>query len=66
VNNAGIAQCSGLLDAPLGEWETVLRVNLTGPFIGIQTAVPLMGRGGSIIKAAIPLPPYRVIEVTSS
>ena len=47
VNNAGIAQRSGLLDALLGEWETVLRVNLTGPFIGIQTAVPLMGRGGS-------------------
>ena len=49
VNNAGIAQRSGLLDASLGEWETVLRVNLTGPFIGIQTAVPLMGRGGSIL-----------------
>ena len=28
----------------------MLRVNLTGPFIGIQTAVPLMGRGGSIIN----------------
>jgi 3alpha(or 20beta)-hydroxysteroid dehydrogenase len=50
VNNAGIAQRSGLLDASLDEWETVLRVNLTGPFIGIQTAVPLMGRGGSIIN----------------
>jgi 3alpha(or 20beta)-hydroxysteroid dehydrogenase len=52
VNNAGIAQRSGLLDASLGEWETVLRVNLTGPFIGIQTAVPLMGRGGSIINVS--------------
>ena len=31
VNNAGIAQRSGLLDASLGEWEAVLRVNLTGP-----------------------------------
>ena len=52
VNNAGIAQRSGLLDASLGEWETVLRVNLTGPFIGIQTAVPLIGRGGSIINVS--------------
>jgi NAD(P)-dependent dehydrogenase (short-subunit alcohol dehydrogenase family) len=52
VNNAGIAQRSGLLDASLDEWENVLRINLTGPFIGIQTAVPLMGRGGSIINVS--------------
>lgn len=52
VNNAGIAQRSGLLDASLEEWETVLRVNLTGPLIGIQTAVPLMGQGGSIINVS--------------
>jgi 3alpha(or 20beta)-hydroxysteroid dehydrogenase len=52
VNNAGIGQRSGLLDAPLDEWENVLRVNLTGPFIGIRTAVPLMERGGSIINVS--------------
>jgi 3alpha(or 20beta)-hydroxysteroid dehydrogenase len=52
VNNAGIGQRSGLLDASLDEWENVLRVNLTGPFIGIQTAVPLMERGGSIINVS--------------
>ena len=52
VNNAGVGQRSGLLDASLDEWENVLRVNLTGPFIGIRTAVPLMERGGSIINVS--------------
>ncbi len=52
VNNAGIAQRSRLLDTSLDEWDTVLRVNLTGPFIGIQTAVPLIGSGGSIINVS--------------
>ena len=52
VNNAGVGQRSGLLDASLDEWENVLRVNLTGAFIGIQTAVPLMERGGSIINVS--------------
>jgi 3alpha(or 20beta)-hydroxysteroid dehydrogenase len=52
VNNAGIGQRSGLLDASLDEWENVLRINLTGPFIGIQVAAPLMQRGGSIINVS--------------
>jgi 3alpha(or 20beta)-hydroxysteroid dehydrogenase len=52
VNNAGIAQRSGLLETSLDEWETVLRVNLTGTFLGIQTAVPLMAQGGSIINVS--------------
>jgi 3alpha(or 20beta)-hydroxysteroid dehydrogenase len=52
VNNAGIGQRSGLLDASLDEWENVLRVNLTGPFIGIKTVVPLMERGGSIVNVS--------------
>jgi 3alpha(or 20beta)-hydroxysteroid dehydrogenase len=52
VDNAGIGQRSGLLDASLDEWENVLRINLTGPFIGIQVAAPLMQRGGSIINVS--------------
>jgi 3alpha(or 20beta)-hydroxysteroid dehydrogenase len=52
VNNAGVAQRSGLLDTSLDEWETVLRINLTGAFIGIQAAAALMGRGGSIVNVS--------------
>jgi 3alpha(or 20beta)-hydroxysteroid dehydrogenase len=52
VNNAGIGQRSGLLDSSLDEWENVLRINLTGAFIGIQAAAPLMQRGGSIINVS--------------
>jgi 3alpha(or 20beta)-hydroxysteroid dehydrogenase len=53
VNNAGVAQRSGLLDTSLDEWETVLRINLTGAFIGIQAAAALMGRGGSIVNVLL-------------
>jgi 3alpha(or 20beta)-hydroxysteroid dehydrogenase len=52
VNNAGIAQRTGLLDATLEEWERVLRINLTGSFLGIQSAVPLMGPGASIVNVS--------------
>jgi 3alpha(or 20beta)-hydroxysteroid dehydrogenase len=52
VNNAGVAQRNGLLDTPIDEWEAVLRINLTGAFIGIQTTAGLMGRGASIINVS--------------
>jgi 3alpha(or 20beta)-hydroxysteroid dehydrogenase len=50
VNNAGVAQRNGLLDTSLDEWDAVLRINLTGTFIGIQAAAELMGRGASIVN----------------
>jgi 3alpha(or 20beta)-hydroxysteroid dehydrogenase len=40
------------VETSLDEWETVLRVNLTGTFLGIQAAVPVMMRGGSIINVS--------------
>jgi len=42
VNNAGIMFRSRLMDIPLEEWESVIKVNLTGPFICTQAVVPLM------------------------
>ncbi|MBA3508639.1 MAG: glucose 1-dehydrogenase [Thermoleophilaceae bacterium] len=33
VNNAGVESSHGLQDMPLEEWERVLGVNLTGPFL---------------------------------
>ena len=50
INNAGVAQRNGLLDTPINEWDAVLRINLTGAFIGIQTVVELMGPGASIVN----------------
>ncbi len=40
VNNAGIATFKPLLDTTHAEWERVLAVNLTGPFLTVQAAAP--------------------------
>lgn len=51
VNNAGISpkrngqKISGD-EIPLDEWNRVLTVNLTGPFLGIQALIPHMKRAG--------------------
>jgi NAD(P)-dependent dehydrogenase (short-subunit alcohol dehydrogenase family) len=52
VNNAAVLGKSGLSDCTLPEWEEVIRVNQTGPFLGIRHAVPAMrvNGGGSIIN----------------
>ena len=49
VNNAGMAHLAGLLDVELADWERILRVNTTGPLLGMQALVPLMPRGASIV-----------------
>lgn len=46
VNNAGTAVFKPLLETSYAEWSRVLAVNLTGPFLMAQAAVPLMVRGG--------------------
>ena len=52
VNNAGIAIFKPLLETTLDEWGRTLAVNLTGPFLCTQAAVPLMRKhgGGSIVN----------------
>src|SRR5260221_6461691 len=57
INNAGI--CSTLEmrpfdEIPLEEWERVLRVNLTGPFLCARAVLPAMRRAkwGRIINVA--------------
>lgn len=51
VNNAGITGPRNTVTrASLAEWEQVLRVNLTGAFLGIQHLAPLMPTGGSIVN----------------
>jgi NAD(P)-dependent dehydrogenase (short-subunit alcohol dehydrogenase family) len=52
VNNAGIAVFKPLLETTLAEWERVLAVNLTGPFLFTQACAPVMlaNGGGSIVN----------------
>ena len=52
VNNAGIAVFKPLLETTHEEWERVLAVNLTGPFLFTQACAPVMlqNAGGSIVN----------------
>jgi NAD(P)-dependent dehydrogenase (short-subunit alcohol dehydrogenase family) len=52
VNNAGIAVFKPLLDTTQAEWQRVMDVNLTGPFLCTQAAAPLMREhgGGAIVN----------------
>ena len=46
VNNAGTAVFKSMLETTLEEWNRVLAVNLTGPFLTVQAAAPIMAEGG--------------------
>ena len=53
VNSAAGFTQTPLLDVTFGEWQAVLGVNLTGPFLCTQQAARLMidgGQGGAIIN----------------
>jgi len=54
VNNAGVAVFKPLLEHTAAEWERVIAVNLTGPFLCAQACAPVMLRngGGSIVNIA--------------
>jgi NAD(P)-dependent dehydrogenase (short-subunit alcohol dehydrogenase family) len=53
VNNAGRTGASRIDALDPGEWEAVLRVNLTAPMLICREAVPLMrANGGSIVNVA--------------
>jgi NAD(P)-dependent dehydrogenase (short-subunit alcohol dehydrogenase family) len=52
VNNAGIAVFAPLLETSDTDWNRVLAVNLTGPFMCTKAAAPLMREhgGGAIVN----------------
>ncbi len=55
VNNAGIAGMAvPTVDLPVEEWERVLKVNLTGPFLTCRALAPHMARAkyGRIVNIA--------------
>jgi 3alpha(or 20beta)-hydroxysteroid dehydrogenase len=54
VNNAGITGAASVVECTLEEWQSVIAVNQTGVFLGIQRAIPALRRAGrgSIINVA--------------
>ncbi|MFD0789501.1 SDR family NAD(P)-dependent oxidoreductase [Microbacterium insulae] len=50
VNNAGITHRARLGHLERADWDRVLAVNLTGAMLGIQSVLPLMDAGSSIVN----------------
>jgi 3alpha(or 20beta)-hydroxysteroid dehydrogenase len=50
VNNAGVAARERLPHVTLDAWQRTFDINVTGPLLGIQAFVPLMGAGASIVN----------------
>ncbi|UCC38360.1 MAG: SDR family oxidoreductase [Candidatus Aminicenantes bacterium] len=46
INNAGIMFRTRLQDLSLKEWEDIIKVNLTGPFLCSKAVIPFMKRNG--------------------
>jgi 3alpha(or 20beta)-hydroxysteroid dehydrogenase len=56
INNAGRFSAGALGEYGREEWDETLAVNLTGPFLGISTALPALRRssGASVINVSSP------------
>ncbi len=50
INNAGVAGRDRLPHVDLETWHRTFDINVTGPLLGIQALVPLMGPGSSIVN----------------
>ncbi len=51
VNNAGIAIFTTARETTVADWQRILAVNLTGPFLVARAATPLLSeRGGAIVN----------------
>lgn len=49
VNNAGMLSSSTIDDIELSDYERVIRVNQTGPLLGMRAVIPRMSEGGGSI-----------------
>jgi NAD(P)-dependent dehydrogenase (short-subunit alcohol dehydrogenase family) len=54
VNNAAIDPPGTIVELPLEQWQKVIDINLTGPFLTMKAAIPNMIKngGGSIVNIA--------------
>ncbi len=54
VNNAGIDPAATVVEIPVEQWQKIIDINLTGPFLMMKAAIPKMidNGGGSIINIA--------------
>lgn len=54
VNNAGIMNYAPIDEYTLAQWNEIISVNLTGPFLGIKAAIPALkeSKTGSIINVS--------------
>lgn len=54
VNNAGIADFGPIAQTTFETWQNIMATNLTGPFLMVQAASPVMlaGGGGAIVNIA--------------
>ncbi|WP_434778589.1 SDR family NAD(P)-dependent oxidoreductase [Neisseria sp. Ec49-e6-T10] len=53
-NNAGIYIIKPLVDIELQEWNNLMAINVTGPFLGMKHIIPIMAnqKSGSVINAS--------------
>jgi meso-butanediol dehydrogenase / (S,S)-butanediol dehydrogenase / diacetyl reductase len=68
VNNAGVAVFKPLLQHTTEEWQRVIDVNLTGPFLCAQACAPHMLRNAADLSAAVhPLRPKKgsIVNIAS-
>ena len=47
--NAGIAKFSSLADSSDELFDEILQINVKGPFVALRAALPLLGKGASVI-----------------
>lgn len=52
VNNAATSSTKPILERSIEEWEHVIRVNLTAPYLMTKFLLPFMGKGACIVNIA--------------
>ena len=52
VNNAGLLRDRSIKKMTAGDWDAVIRVNLTGTFNVLQAVSPLLREGGRVVNMA--------------
>lgn len=59
VNNAGVHQIRGLTATHRDDFDWLVNTNLLGPYLGMKTCIPMLGRSGTTEN------PARIINMSS-